>query len=204
MALRDPLSPDELDLPDTGNRFDSPLGTFRVRYFGTTKDACSGETLARFRPDPAVVAEIGREWTGLGFMEIGSVPADWRQRRLAVQVRFPQGFPFLDIEAAGTRQVLRKELAPTLAYYEHDDLDVPLVRGRDRRITWISQWAYDQAHDDGTPKFAGIRYLSRLNTQWECWAVYEDIELEEIVREPISLNDPDLQRVADLFELKVF
>ena len=54
------------------------------------------------------------------------------------------------------------------------------------------------------PKFAGIRYLSRLNTQWECWPVYEDIELEEIVREPISLNDPDLQRVADLFELKVF
>lgn len=50
----------------------------------------------------------------------------------------------------------------------------------------------------------GIRYLSRLYTQWECWAVYEDIELEEIVREPISLNDPALQRVADLFELKVF
>jgi len=197
--------------PGTGNRFDSPSGTYGVRYFATTLDGCFGETLARFRPDPVLSKVIGDEWRELGFMEVGDVPADWRQRRTAVRVGFPDGdhnskfkdgARFLDIESVQTREAMRSDLGDLLAYYRYDDLDVAVVRGRDRRVTrYISQWAFEQADEKGRPLFAGIRYLSRLNTEWECWAVFDDVEMKELERRPVRREDASYQRIAKLYGL---
>jgi hypothetical protein len=197
--------------PGTGNRFDSPSGNYGVRYFATNLDGCFGETLARFRPDPLLAEVIGDEWRKLGFMAVGDIPADWRQRRTAVRVGFPNGgrnakfkdsARFLDIESVETREAMRPDLAPLLAYYHYDDLDVALVRGRDRRVThYISQWVFEQVDDDGHPLYAGIRYLSRLNTGWECWAVFDDVELEELERRPIRGDDRSYKKIAKLYGL---
>jgi hypothetical protein len=205
----DPLAPPDrlpqsaLDQPTTGNRFDSPTGAYRVLYFATTLEGCFGETLARFRPDPSMLALVQDEWSQRGFMRVGDVPSDWRQRRIAVHVRFPpeppfsRGVRFLDVESLETREVLRAELAPLLAFYKLTDLDVAAVRGSDRRITrWIGQWAYDARNDDGSPRFGGIRYLSRLNTDWECWAVFHDVPIAELDRRPILRADEALLSVA--------
>lgn len=208
LVAPDPLPPSALDQRTTGNRFDSPTGAYTVLYFASSLDGCFGETLARFRPDPVVQAVVSEEWAELGFMHVGDIPADWRQRRIAVHVRFPAeesfaaGVRFLDIESAETREVLRQKLAPSLAFYGFSDLDVATVRGGDRRITrWIGQWAYDQAKDDGTPMYAGIRYLSRLNSDWECWAVFNDVPIEELNQRPILRTDDALLRIADLYGL---
>jgi hypothetical protein len=151
---------------------------------------------------------IGDDWADGGFMRVGDVPADWRQRRLAVHVTFPaqdafaHGVQFLDVEALETREHLRGELGPVLAFYGFTDLDVATVRGGDRRITrWIGQWAYDQRNQAGTARFAGIRYLSRLNTDWECWAVFDDVPIVEINRRPILRTDEALLRVAKSYGL---
>lgn len=61
LALSPPLPAEDLDGATTGNRFDSPLGTHRVRYFASDLDGCFGETLSRFRPDPRIVA-LGPDW----------------------------------------------------------------------------------------------------------------------------------------------
>lgn len=208
LATRKPLPPSFLDQPQLGNRFDSPTGGYRMLYFSTDLAGCFGETLARFRPDPGLKKVIGDEWSHEGFMNIGDIPADWRQRRIAVHVRFPaegrfsQGVRFLDVESLATREALREHLGSTLAFYGFDDLDVATVRGGDRRITrWIGQWAYDQQTEDGNFRFAGIRYLSRLNTDWECWAVFDDVPLEELNRRPILLTEPDFQKVAKAYKL---
>lgn len=208
LALPDPVPRSLLDKPGLGNRFDSPSGTYRTLYFSTTLAGCYGETLARFRPDPALAGVIGDEWSSLGFMRIGDVPADWRQRRMAVQVRFHQdglfahGVRFLDVESLETREVLRRELGAVLAFYGLEDLDVATVRGGDRRITrLIGQWAYEQADDQGRPQFAGIRYLSRLNTKWECWAAFDDVSIEEMNRRPILATDPALRTVCKTYSL---
>lgn len=144
-------------------------------------------------------------------MNVGDIPADWRQRRTAVHVRFPDkgwnerfahGVKFLDIEAVETREALREDFEPLLAFYKYDDLDVAVVRGHDRRITrYISQWAWERRDDEERPLYAGIRYLSRLNSEWECWAVFENVYLEELNRRPILANDPALQKIAKLYEL---
>jgi hypothetical protein len=195
-----------LDYPNAGNRFDSPTENFSVCYFATDLRACFGETLSRFRPNPTL-AEAAQED---GFMGVGEVPADWRNNRIAVQARFIPNkvlseIRFLDVEALKTRRRLEAQLAPLLAYYGYSELDVPTVRGGDRRITrWIGKWAFDQRDEDERPVFAGIRYLSRLNTEWECWAVFHDVAIKEISRQPIERGNLSLTAVAREFGLTVF
>ena len=143
-------------------------------------------------------------------MPAGEVPADWRNQRIVVQAEFmPSALlpkpRFLDVEALSTRRELRTELASLLAFYGYEDLDVPTVRGGDRRITrWIAKWVFEQRDTDGLPCFAGIRYLSRLNTEWECWAVFHDVEIKELARQPIERENPALQAIARHFDLTVF
>lgn len=138
-------------------------------------------------------------------MRPGCVPQEWRELRKGVRAWFPEEWPFLDVEAFDTREVLREELGELLAYLRYPDLDIGLVRGGDRRVTrWISQWAYDAKGDDGVAVFAGIRYLSRLDDDWECLAVFDDVEIE--VRREISIerDDDDLRPIARRYGLNVF
>jgi hypothetical protein len=143
-------------------------------------------------------------------MGIGEVPADWRNQRIAVRATCVQSellptIRFLDVEALKTRRELEAGLAPLLAYYGYSELDVPTVRGGDRRITrWIGKWAFERRDSDGAPMFAGIRYLSRLNTEWECWAVFHDVDIRELSREPIERGNHSLTAVAREFGLTVF
>jgi hypothetical protein len=126
----DPPKADDLDYPRAGNRFDSPTENFSVCYFATDLRACFGETLSRFRPNPAL-AEATQEDD---FMQVGEVPADWRNQRIAVRANFVPNkvvadIRFLDVEALKTRRALEGELAPLLAYYGYSELDIPTVRG---------------------------------------------------------------------------
>ena len=86
----------------------------------------------------------------------------------------------------------------------HRDIDVAAIRGGDRRLTrWISYWAWSQRTRTDEPHYAGIRYLSRLNSRWECWAVFDRTPIDEIQRRPILREMPELQRIARHFELTV-
>ncbi|MDX6515323.1 MAG: hypothetical protein QOH73_989 [Gaiellaceae bacterium] len=96
-------------------------------------------------------------------------------------------------------------LRAVIATYGAVELDVPTIRGGDRRITrLISHWAWTRLDEDGAPMYAGIRYLSRLDTQWECWAFFERTATEELERRSITRTMADLQEVADLWDLRVF
>lgn len=194
-----------MEFPRAGNRFDSPTEDFSTCYFGSAPLVCYGETLSRFRPNPQL-AEAADE---AGFMGIGQVTADWRHQRVLLQagVEPSQARPnlmFLDVEARDTREHLRKALGPILAFYKIDDLDVATVRGADRRITrWIAKWAYEAWDDNGERRFAGLRYLSRLDSDWECWAVFDETKTVELERRTITQQDEDLQAVARSFGLTV-
>lgn len=199
-----PLSTEDLDQSELGSRFDSPDGSYGVLYFARTLEACFGETLARFRPDLELLALVSDEWKEMGFMEPGAVPREWRERRLAVRVRLITPLTFIDVEDAGTIELLRRELATELLDLGYKDLDLSTVRGSDRRVTrLVSQWAFSQTEDDDRFLYGGIRYLSRLDSKWECWAVFQDVDIEELVRQPIFSQDTPLRRVAKLYGLTV-
>lgn len=203
-ALRPPLSPAELNEPHAGNRFDSPIAAYNVLYFATDLRGCFGETLVRMRPDPRMVALVTDEWRESGFMDPAAVPADWRTRRLAVRTRVSRPNLFLDVESCETHRVLERELAQLLVVLGTAEIDVASVRGPDRRLTrWISQWTWSQTTPSGRPRYAGIRYLSRINSDWECWAVFDRARLQEVHRESIFRTDASLLAVANHFDLIV-
>jgi hypothetical protein len=159
------------------------------------------------RPSVEVIAVVRDEWAERNYMAVGAVPADWRTRRTAVSVSLGEGrdMPFLDIEHVDTHSYLRRELALGLASLGYQDLDVSVIRGSDRRVTrLVAEWAFRQTDMNGEWRYAGIRYLSRVCSEWECWAVFEDIDLVPHETKPITLDIPELQRVAKQFELAVF
>lgn len=193
-------TPDVEASPRQGNRFDTT--DFGMIYMGSSLQVCYGETLARYRPKPDLARMVAPDWQG--FMAPGQIPAEWRDKRTKVHVSLAASETFLDIEALQTREYLRKALALGLAALGYEDLDVATVRGPDRRVTrLIASWAYQQVDDQGLPLYAGIRYLSRLDTDWECWALFHDTLIASQRLESIPVNDPDLLAVAEMFKIHV-
>src|ERR1044071_8812405 len=63
-----------------GNRFDDPDGQYPVLYASSARRGCFLETLARYRPDLTLYAEL-QEITGENdFIPPGTVPREWLQR----------------------------------------------------------------------------------------------------------------------------
>lgn len=201
-----PVDVRDLDNPRVGNRFDSPTGDYGVCYFGSNLEACYGETLARFRPDPLLEQYFDHD-DSMGF---GQLPADWRDRRTAVHVKLkptPERpyIRFVDVQAAESLRQLERALAPLLAVYNYPELSLPVVAGRDRRITrWIGKFVHLQRDAHDVPLYAGIRYRSQLGADWDCWAVFGGVDIERISNDPIAIEDPIFQKVAKQYRLKAY
>jgi hypothetical protein len=183
-----------------GNRYDVPGGG--VLYASTDVRGCFAETLARFRValgSPVAVAAA----KDTGFMPPGSIPASWREDRRKFMIGAVEPLPFLDIEHEHTRAVMENELPLVLTRFNIEHLDVPAVRGADRRLTRaLAEWAYTRTDDDGKLLYSGIRYMSK-HGEYECWAIFEGTEIDLHAAEAIEKSDPDLQAVANTFKLTI-
>lgn len=192
------LTPGTARLDNAGNRFDEPGGC--VLYAPSQPDGCSGETLARFRPSPRMIAEVGND---PGYMNAGTIPTAWRLDRTIVRIECNDPLPFVDVESIKTCNVLTSELAPLLvALGISRPLDVVLVRGQGRLLTRaIATWAYTQTDQDDAPLFSGIRYKSRIATKWTNWAIFSGTHVETADSNAIELDNANLQRVAKSYGL---
>lgn len=195
------ISPVDAALPKAGNRFDVVGGG--VLYAGSTVEACYAETLARFRPTPKI-REILKDEEG--FMVTGGVPQDWRLQRILGDLALPDALPFLDVEDPATHEHLNVVLSSELVALGYEEgVDLSDVCNHDRRLSRaIALHAYTATEADGTPTYSGIRYMSRISSEWECWAIFEGTRVNVVNRRQIALNDPDLRKVADLWGLRVF
>jgi hypothetical protein len=150
------------------------------------------EVLGRQKPDQRLAELVADDWAERGWMRVGNVAADWRDRRCRVQVAIDLGAPpFLDVDDAETLQRLDEELRPQLDAWGVDQLDTGVIRARDRRVTrLIADWVWAFRSDDEPYSFAGIRYVSRLDSSMECWAVFDDVEVREMSRTAIAPRTP--------------
>jgi hypothetical protein len=57
-----------------GDRFDDPQGNYRVLYAATQRVSCFVETLARFRPDLSLIAELHAIAGEDDYVPLGTVP----------------------------------------------------------------------------------------------------------------------------------
>lgn len=157
------------------------------------------------KPDRRLAELVADDWAQRGWMRVGNVAADYRDRRCRVQVAIDlEAPPFLDVDDAETLQRLDEELRPQLTAWGVDQLDTAVIRGRDRRVTrLIADWAWAFRSDEAPHGFAGIRYVSRLDSSMECWAVFDDVEVREMSRTPIAAHDPDVRYAAQKLGLTV-
>jgi len=65
-----------------GNRFDDPDATYRVLYASSQRPGCFVETLARFRTDPKLLAELAEIEGEDDYCPLGEVPVEWVEKRI--------------------------------------------------------------------------------------------------------------------------
>jgi hypothetical protein len=230
--IHDPFEPKPWTLADEngvfGDRFDDPRGNavpqeerFQVIYCATTRAGAIGETVARVRPQLDEIPGLARvrdttddpEPPNLHLFGLrdpvyphrGVLLANWRLERQLYCTKLDRKMRFVDIASADSIQYLRRELAETASRLGLQDFDLSTVTGPMRDMTReCARSVYEMTDGDGTPLYAGIRYVSRLNPEWECWAIFHD----RMIHRPgfphtISPDDPDLIAIAKLFGLSI-
>lgn len=188
------------------NRWDDPTDTYRVLYAATQRRATFVETLARFRPDPAVVAGLAQIDGGdEGALTPGQVPVSWVAAR-AMGSASLEGL-FVDVGASESLAYLQNVMASRLVHYGVQELDGSVIREARRELTQeMSLHVFSQADLMGSPIFMGIAYQSRLGNEFTNWAIFERADQDPVRHaavDPIALDDVDLVATLALFGLKL-
>lgn len=191
------------------NRWDDPDGDYRVLYASSQRMGAFVETMARFRPDLEVVAELAAIAgdDSEAPLAAGTVPLDWvARRRLGIGGLAGR---YAAVGSARSLQFIRSTLAASALRHHLTEIDAATIRlTAPRAFTQqISRLVYECPGDDGAP-FAGIQYASRLGDEFENWALFEPTAsgpdpLHDVRIEHVTGDDPDLLRAAALLRLRL-
>lgn len=163
------------------------------------------ETLARFRPDPAILAEeITPDVLDAKF-ETSLPGALDIERWLAVRAMGTAGLEgrFCAIGHSESLAHLRTVLAGRLVHYGLEDLDASTIRSQaPRALTQeLSRHVYEQDTGQASVPFAGICYESRVGDDLGNWAIFEPNEPVGAETWAIEPDDPDLLAAVGRFGL---
>ena len=92
-----------------GNRWDDPMGSYRVLYASSTRFGALIETLSPFRPDLDVVAGLRDIEGDDERTATGTIPREWFEQRLMAVAEIVGNYA--DIGAAGSFSLLRSRPA---------------------------------------------------------------------------------------------
>jgi hypothetical protein len=187
-----------------GNRYDDPESSFRVLYASSQRVGAFLETLARFRPDLELLAELARIE---GDDELQpAVPRSWLDNRLLGEATVA-GL-FVDVGAATSLATFRTALAASAIRHGLDEIDAATIRLRAPRAFTqrLSRFVYE--HRDERGAFAGICYRSRLGDDLTNWALFEPAPdtgspFVSTTAASIEADDPDLQAALRLLGLTI-
>jgi RES domain len=180
-----------------GNRFDDPQGNYRVLYAATQRVSCFVETLARFRPDLALIAELQAIAGEDDYVPLGAVPSDWYEPRVMGEATVTG--EYADLYGASWVSHLRQVLAADCIALGLVDLDDSVLQqGEPRRLTQLASLKVNEAGLDG------IYYRSRYGHDLENWALFEPFEISSPKASlEIRPDDVDLQLACRLLGLKI-
>ena len=169
-----------------GNRFDDPNGEYRVLYASSVRLGCFLETLARYRPDMALYAELQEIAGENDFIPPGVVPREWFQERVMGSANAHGRFA--DIGASEWISTLRRKLAPLLINLGIPDFDASVLQRSGPRL--LTQNVSEIVYSEG---FDGIRYLSKYGHDIEKSGRSSSRRtLLTTLTSSIQPNDPDL------------
>ena len=177
-----------------GNRFDDPQAYYRVIYTSSQRLGCFLETLARFRPDLTLLADLAEIEGEDDFTPLATVPASWLIARL-IGTAQTDG-EYADVYAPGWIALLRRELASTAVALGLSEIDAATLQaGRPRQLTQEASLIVFRRGLDG------IFYRSRYGHSVENWAIFEPFPLRNTSANAIVADDPDLQSALRLHGL---
>ena len=168
-----------------GNRFDDPDATYRVLYASSQKLGCFLETLARFRLDPKLMAELAEIDGDDDHFPLGEVPVEWVQRRI-LGVATVAG-EYADICSSEWISRLRRALAGQLERFGLDDID---ASARQKRRLEYSPNLFRAS--SSTPVFLAFTTFKNGH-DIENWALFEPFQITVRDPEPVCTDDSDLQ-----------
>jgi RES domain len=179
-----------------GNRFDDPESYYRVLYASSQEVSCFIETLARFRPDLTLLAELKAIEGEDDFFPLGEVPPDWCANRV-MGTASAEG-NYAEICAGEWITHLRRKLASECLRLGIKDLDASVLQsGSPRHITQLaSRVVYEL-------RFPGIYFLSRYAHDLENWALFEPFRIRDTASKPIANDHPALREAVHILGLKL-
>ncbi len=178
-----------------GNRFDDPDATYRVLYASSQRLGCFLETLARFRIDPKLAAELAAIEGEEDHFPLGEVPVEWlRKRILGIATA---GGEYADLCSSEWISRLRKSLATHLTRFGVEDIDASVLQKTAPRT--LTQFVPRIVFYAG---FSGIYYLSKYGHDIENWALFEPFQINVRDPETVPVEDRDLQLALRLHSLK--
>jgi RES domain len=179
-----------------GNRFDDPDGLYRVLYASSTRYGCYLETLARFRPDLHVYAELRDIGGEDDFMPPGVIPLSWlSDRRLGAASVTGD---FADIGASSSLGYLRTQLAAEILAHGFGDFDASVLY-----VTAPRSFTQLVSRIVFGARLSGIRYLSKYGNDVENYGIFEGshrLVAEDEV--PIDVADPELEAALVVHNLR--
>jgi hypothetical protein len=178
-----------------GNRFDDPEGVYRVLYASAQRLGCFLETLARFRVDLKLLAELTEIDGEDDYCPLGEVPLEWIEKRM-MGVATASG-EYADICSSEWISRLRIVLAGHLERFGFDDLDASVLQMTAPRN--LTQLVSRVVFSEG---LSGIYYRSKYGHDVENWALFEPFQINVKDVEPIRIDDPDLHAALRLHGLK--
>ena len=186
-----------------GNRFDDPMGVYRVLYASSKRLGCFIETLARFRVDVSFVADLALMENGEDdFTAFGTVRRAWLKGRCIGSANV-EG-EYADIYALEWVSHLRAALAEVAVKLGMEDIDLSSLERAEPRL--LTQRAGRIAFELG---YAGVFYHSRYGHSIENWAIFEDWTMPDRfpIHQPKSQKvveaDPDLLKALRILGLVI-
>lgn len=195
-----------------GNRWDDPDGELATLYCSTTAEGAFAETIARYRTRPGLLERIDRFLTGgpdpeHDFpLEPGRVPDGYFTNRILGHVTVDPDVRFVDVDHPNTHAAAAAALEPLLARHGLESVDRGVMYHPDRRVTRpMGRYYWQLARSGDHQEWAGLRYMSRLGPDWECWAVWEPSPLRtQFTTLSTLLHDhPDLTTAALKLDITV-
>jgi hypothetical protein len=156
---------------------------------------CYLETLARFRVDLTLYAELTQIDGEDDFVPLGQVPHEWTEKRMMGSAEHEGSYA--DLYGSEWVGLLREELAADCLVLGTTDLDAAVLQGSAPRT--LSQRASRIAFGRG---FDGIHYRSKYGHDIQNWALFEPFKLSPTGSQPIQRGDPDLERALAIHGLR--
>jgi hypothetical protein len=230
----DPFSPPDWEYAGAG-RFDDPelfeavegqaasSGCFRTIYLAESRATAFREVLQDFRARPELLLKLRLQQAGgdpstleeslRGAYDLldgtvrGIVHREWRWRRRIAHI-YLDGHVCADVAspAAWTHLMHVPEIQRVIQELGISSIDMAAMASPQRALTQAcARYVHEQMNDDGTPRYAGIRFHSRVGSAgaWDCWAMFDDRMSRSRAGNgrPILATDMDLQAVAYEFDL---